>query len=298
MAVGDVKARFVRSDGQEMTLGDGTWRIPKDGLENWANLPYDVSKAEIPSYDGAVVTSKRVNSVDRSVRAVLASPSDNERQRRLAISFFNPKHTFKCYLTYMGRTRWCEGELYGFKASEGNIGESVQVDVTLLCPNPYLQSVEDFGKDIAEVVGGFGFPFMSPLPASEGSEPGFFEGFIVGKRVFSQVVEIESDGDVPSGIRVTITSEGDVLNPSVKIGDGVIAIRTAMHGGDRLVLDVTVRPPRVTMNGENAMNLLDRASNILDMSVRPGGTTVEYDAESGVDYMHVVVLYNKQYLGI
>lgn len=298
MAVGDVKARFVRSDGMEMTLGDGTWRIPNDGLENWANLPYDVSKVEIPSYDGALVTSKRVNSVDRSVRAVVASPSDNEKQRRLAISFFNPKHTFKCYLTYMGRTRWCEGELYGFKASEGNIGESVQVDVTLLCPNPYLQSVEDFGKDIAETVPGFGFPFMSPLPVEDGSLPGFFEGFIVGRRAFSQVVEISNDGDVPSGMKVTLTADGDVLNPLIRIGEGVVALRTTMSQGDKMVLDATSRPPSVTLNGRNAMNLLDRKSNILDMAVAVGGTTIEYDADSGENFMHVVVRYNKQYLGV
>ena len=42
MAIGDVYARIVRSDGQEMTLGSGDWRIPKDGLENWANLAYSV----------------------------------------------------------------------------------------------------------------------------------------------------------------------------------------------------------------------------------------------------------------
>lgn len=298
MAVGDVKARFVRSDGREMTLGDGTWRIPKDGLENWANLPYDVSKVEIPSYDGALVTSKRVNSVDRSVRAVVASPSDNERQRRLAISFFNPKHTFKCYLTYMGRTRWCEGELYGFKASEGNIGESVQVDVTLLCPNPYLQSVEDFGKDIAETVPAFGFPFISPLPVSDGSVNGMVSGFIVGRRVFQRVVEISNDGDVPSGMVVTIRCDGDIVNPMVKIGDGVVALKTRLIKDDVVVLNASSRPPTIKLNGKNAMHLLDRKSNILDMVIGVGDTTIEYSADSGEQFMHVVVRYNKQYLGV
>lgn len=298
MAVGDVKARFVRSDGREMTLGDGTWRIPNDGLENWANLPYDVSKVEIPSYDGALVTSKRVNSVDRSVRAVVASPSDNEKQRRLAISFFNPKHTFKCYLTYMGRTRWCEGELYGFKASEGNIGESVQVDITLLCPNPYLQSVEDFGKDIAETVPAFGFPFMSPLPVSDGSVNGMVSGFIVGRRVFQRVVEISNDGDVPSGMVVTIRCDGDIVNPMVKIGDGVVALKTSLIKDDVVILNASSRPPTIMLNGKNAMHLLDRKSNILDMVIGVGDTTIEYSADSGEQFMHVVVRYNKQYLGV
>ena len=298
MAVGDVKARFVRSDGQELTLGDGTWRIPNDGLENWANLPYDVSKVEIPSYDGALVTSKRVSSVDRSVKAVVASPSDNEQQRRIAIAFFNPKHTFRCYLTYMGRTRWCEGELYGFKASEGNIGESVTVDVTLLCPNPYLQSVDDFGKDIAETLPAFGFPFMSPLPVSEGSVPGMVSGFIAGRRVFQKTVDISNDGDVPSGMVVTIRCDGDIVNPMVKIGSGTVALKTKLKKDDVVVLNASSRPPRITLNGQNAMQLLDRKSTILDMVIGVGETTLEYGADSGEQFMHVVVRYNKQYLGV
>ena len=166
MAIGDVYARIVRSDGQEMTLGSGDWRIPKDGLENWANLAYSVSSVEIPSYDGALVTSKRVAATDRTIKAVVGNSRDNEALRARAIRFFNPKHSFKVYMTYMGRTRWCSGEQIGFRASEGNIYEPVEVEWTILCPNPYLLSVNDFGKDIAEIMPSFGFPFMSFLPES------------------------------------------------------------------------------------------------------------------------------------
>lgn len=295
MAIGDVKARIVRSDGQEMTLGDGEWRIPKDGLENWANLPYSVSSVEIPSYDGALVTSKRVSAVDRTITAVAMKSDESEALRALAIKFFNPKFSFSVYLTYMGRTRWCRGEQIGFKASEGNIYENVEITWTLLCPNPYLLSVNDFGRDIAEVVPRFGFPWGSyageqPAPVAR--------GFIVGERVFQKKVEIGNDGDVPSGMVATITAKGDVLNPLVRIGDGTVRIITAMSAGDVAVLDASSRPPRLTINGENAMHLLDRNSSILDMMIQPGKTTVEYDADDGDQYMSVNISYYKQYLGV
>lgn len=298
MAAGDVSVRIVRSDGRELVLGDGDWRIPSDGLVNWANLPYNVSSSEIPSYDGALVTSNRVGSVDRSISAVAGKPSDSERLRAQAISFFNPKHSYKAYMTYMGRTRWCEGEQIGFKASEGNIYESARIDWTILCPNPYLQSVGDFGKDIAEVAGRFAFPFLSPLPASAGSEPGFGTGFITSTHLFSQEVEIENDGDVPSGLMLKIRAKGDVSNPIVKIGDAKVRLVTSMTEGDVAELDVSSRPPVVTVNGERAMNLIDRTSNILDMMIAVGKTTIAYDADDGENNMEVVVRYNKQYLGV
>lgn len=297
--IGDVKARFVRDDGHELTLGDGTWRIPNDGLENWANLPYSVSTVDIPSYDGALVTSKRVGAVDRSVTAVVAAPSENEAARYQAISFFNPKHTFKCYLTYMGRTRWCEGELYGFKASEGNMYEGVEIMVTLLCPNPYLKSVDDFGKDIAETVGYFGFPFMSFLPPEQGSIEGYNTGFITGLKTFSSVVELENDGDVPSGAKVRMEFNGETIHPSLKIGDNIIKFGDLVcKDGDVIDIDTESRPPTVNLNGSNALHLLDRESNIMSLEIPVGGTEIMYDAEGGIANMHVYFSYNKQYLGI
>lgn len=298
MAVGDVKARIVRSDGQELTIGDGEWRIPSDGLVNWANLPYSVASSEIPSYDGALVTSKRVGAVDRSISAVVWRPSDNERLRNAAVAFFNPKYSFDVHMTYMGRTRWCHGEQIGFKASEGNIYEPARIDWTILCPNPFMQSEGDFGRDIAEVAARFAFPFLSPLPASDGSVPGFGRGFIASLHMFGQEVEIDNDGDVPSGLVLRIRAKGDVENPIVRVGGAKLRVLAKMSEGDELLLDASSRPPKLTMNGNLAMNLIDRTSNILDMMVEVGGTTIAYDADDGESNMEVFVRYNKQYLGV
>lgn len=295
--VGDVKARIVRSDGQEMTIGDGDWRIPNDGLENWANLPCSVSSTEIPSYDGSLVTSKRVSSVDRTISAV-AKGNDPQKLRERAIQFFNPKYSYEVHLTYMGRTRWCSGEQIGFKASEGNIYKPPTITWTILCPNPYLQSEEDFGKDIAEVVGMLGFPWVSFLPVSEGSVPGTNVGAVMSRRMFSQTVDITNDGDVPSGMRVRIKAKDRVVNPIVRIGEGYIRVITVMNEDDVIELDASGRPPTVKMNGENIMHKLDRNSSILDMVIGVGNTTIEYDADDGEQFMSVAVFYNRQYLGV
>lgn len=295
--IGDVKARIVRSDGQELTIGDGDWRIPSDGLDNWANLPYDVSSVEIPSYDGALVTSKRVSSVDRSIHAVCCG-SDPHRLREQAIRFFNPKHTFEVHVTYMGRTLWTTGHQIGFKMSEWNVYRKPELDWTILCPNPYLLSEGDFGKDIAEIIPMFGYPFVSLLPESDGSLAGYPTGFPVSLHAFSQDVDITNDGDVPSGMRVVIRANGDVLNPLVRIGEGYIRVLASMRQGDEVEMDASSRPPKVTMNGSNAMHMLDRNSSILDMMIQVGETTIEYDADDGYQNMSVSVFFNKQYLGV
>lgn len=144
----------------------------------------------------------------------------------------------------------------------------------------------------------FGFPFMSYLPVSDGSVKGLPTGFAVSRHVFQKEVDISNDGDVPSGMRVIIRANGDVKNPLVKIGDGYIRVITYMRQGDVISMDASSRPPKVTMNGENAMHLLDRNSSILDMMIAVGDTTIEYDADDGDQYMSVSVFFNKQYLGV
>lgn len=297
--LGDVIVEIIRSDGQEFVLGDGDWRIPNDGLENWANLNYNVSTAELPAYDGSVVTSKRVATTDRSISAVVGSSTRNAELRKKAIEFFNPKYTYDVYLTYQGRTRHCKGEQIGFKCSEGNMYEKVKISWTILCPNPFLLSVDDFGEDIAESLPMMlGFPYMSFLPPSEGSISGFNRGFIASRKHFSQVVEIKNDGDVPTRMRIVIKAQGEVKNPMVKIDEHFIRALKTMQEGDVLDINLQAMPPKVTYNGENALNILDRKSNVMAMKLDVGETYVEYDADDGYGNMMVSLYFNKQYLGI
>lgn len=293
MTIGDVKARIVRSDGQELTLGDGDWRIPNGGLQNWSNLPYSVYSAEIPSADGAIVTSKRVSSVDRTITAICNS-KNAEALRARAVEFFNPKYSYEVHLTYMGRTRWCAGEQIGFKASQGNIYKKPEITWTILCPNPYLQSESNFGKDIAEIVPMFAFPWYSAIQATEHVN----EGAVVSVHSFAQSIEVTNDGDVASGMRIVIRATGDVTNPSIRLGEGYVRLITKLHQGDIVRLDVVSRPPVVTLNGANAMHLVDRESSILNLRIEVGDTTLEYDADDGYQNMSVSVYWNKQYLGV
>ena len=297
MAVGDVVARIIRSDGREFIIGDGDWRIPNDGLVNWANLPYNVYSAEIPSSDGAIITSKRVSSVDRTIIAECRGNNLDEL-RADAIQFFNPKYSYKVHLTYRGRTRWCSGEQIGFQASEGNISLRPRITWTILCANPYLQSEDDFGNDIAETEGRFGFPWVSFLPPEYGSIKEVNKWAIASVHVFSQSITVENDGDVPSGMSVRIQALGDVVNPSIRIGDGYVRIIKKLKYGDEIILDTMNRPPTVTMGGKNIMNLVDRNSSILNMRLDIGETTIEYDADDGYQNLSVSVYYFKQYLGV
>lgn len=292
-----VKAVVIREDGQKMTFGDNDWHIPSDGLENWSSLPLSVSSTEIPSYDGGIITSSRVTMQDRTITAICNS-KNRDTLRAKAISFFAPGKDYEVHLTYRGRTRWCSGRLYAFKANEGNIYRPTEIAFTILCPNPYLLSESDFGKNIADVQSFFGFPFMSFLPVEDGSVEGFNTGFLVSQYTYATDVEIVNDGDVKSGIKATIKIDDTVVNPRINVGNGYFRLLTTLKATDVLEIDATCHPPIVLLNGENAMHLADRNSSILNMMVEPGTSSIGYDADDGSENMNVYIYFNKQYIGI
>lgn len=296
--IGDVVVDIKRSDGKEYTLGDGVWRIPNDGLENFANLPYDVTAEEIPSYDGAIVTNKRVSSVDRTIKATLAYSPEQAQIRAEAIAFFNPKFTYEVYLTYKGRTRHCQGEQIGCLISTGNIYKQVELTWSILCANPYMMSDGLYDEDLAKVEPRFGFPFMSFLPPDEGEPRLTNTGFITSVHVFDKSVNIINDGDVPSGMRAVITAYDRIVNPSLRIGNGYVKVLKTLNTGDVLELDASSRPPKVTLNGVNAMNLIDRNSTILNMMIEVGETDIEFTADEGELDASIVIYYKKHYLGV
>lgn len=285
----DVVVRIVRSDGEELSVGSGTdWRIPSDGLENWANLPYEVEVAQNAYHDGGIVMKKRIGSVDRTITAEAADSSASAVLRERIVKFFNSKHSFTAHLTYQGRTRWCSGEQIGFACDAGNVHKPVRFSWTVLCPVPYLMSESDFGKDIARIEPMLVFPFVSPVD----------EGFAWSAFSFAKNVSIDNTGDVETPFAVEIKALGQVVNPKIINGDKYIRIVDTLEKGDVLTVDMQSMPPRIRKNGANVINKADRMSSFTGMSFAVGDNTVSYSADRGDNNMSVSLRYNERYIGI
>ena len=68
--------------------------------------------------------------------------------------------------------------------------------------------------------------------------------------------------------------------------------------GDRVEIDTNPRHIRITKNGVNVLNKTDRGSRFTGLQMTPGTNTVRYEADYGDNNLHVVLRYNKQYLGV
>ena len=135
-----VLIRVVRSDGKNYTIGAGEWKIPSDGLKGIDFPSFSLFSEKNAIGDGALLSGKRVNDRDVQVTARSVNPKHNLANRTEAISFFNPKYSFKLYVTYLGVTRWLDAELQGFSCPSENIYRPMQMVVKFYCKDGFMKS--------------------------------------------------------------------------------------------------------------------------------------------------------------
>ena len=221
--------------------------------------------------------------------AISRNPYLNDILRKSAISFFNPKFDYKMYITYMGITRWVEGKIYKFSIPAQNVNRVMEMSITLLSPNPFFKSYDNFGKNIASVVGMCGFPYLCSITS------GTPKGITGGKFNFAKKVLLDNDGDVDTYCKAVITANGDVVNPKIIINDNYVRVLDNMKANDVIIIDFTQNPPTVKKNGVNFIGHCDRTSAFDDMQLPVGSSEISFDADTGSNLMNVSIYYNKLY---
>lgn len=281
--------KFIRDDKKIFTLGGSykdtsSWGITK--ISGTGTISNDISKERFGDTDGEDVSGEYVPSRTIDITANVKSRSDNNSERQRAISFFNPKHSFKLYVTRDGVTRWINVKIEKFQCADENFSKLQTAKWALLCPDPYFYSVDNYGKNIGAIAGGFHFPYINQIGSA----------FIVGSYAFAKQVEIENIGDVDTYAVVRIESTGTVANPKIMNNGKYIRVIDVMEKGDCIEIDLLNNT--IHKNGVNCIGKVDRSSSFTGMAVHPGDNTFSFSADSGETYMNVTLYYNLKYLGI
>lgn len=283
-----VTVKFVRDDNKEFFIDNKTWKITSNGLEGFDGVDVETNTQSKAYSAGSFFQSQRVAERDRTITAVLVDRSLNSVMREQVQRFFGVQRTFTVYINYNGVERKFSGVLYDKKLPTKNIYGFLELTVTILSPQPYLMSIDEFGENIGSRIAKFGFPFPS----------------IVGKGMafsileYKQEVVLSNDGDVPTYPKVVIHSNGDVQFPKIMIGDRYIQYNDTLKEDDNLIIDLTGDEFTVTLNGNNVIGKTDRGSSFTDFQINIGDNTFKYDAQSGANLLDVNVYYNKLYGGL
>lgn len=267
----------------------------------------DISTSDNALVDGASVDGKKIKPRPIHIEASFKSNKNNPENRARVIQFFNPKYTGKALITNMGVSRNIEYELEGWTfATVRNMDNKLRILVDLLCPDPYMLNVDNFGKNMANISALFAFPWrmlstravnkLDYPPEARGMMLG---GMTMGYRTLYREVVLANDGDVPTGLQIQfVATRGPVTNPKItNTGTGqYMRVNVAMQQGDVLLIDTNDRHQVITLNGVNYYQHIDRKSEPFKLAV--GDNYLEYDADENYTNLDVNLFYTPKYLGV
>lgn len=289
------------SDNPRFAIDGHTWRLERDGLENFDGMEHTVSTGEYAQYDGDYLLSERSPSIDRTIQA--AAVGDIAALRSQAERFFVPGREYEVHVEAEGRRRFSRGRQYAFRLTVDNRRRVQRLTWTFLALDPMWLSEEENRFDIAEAIPMLAFPYVSfaravgPVPQARvaslaggvpnegGVDPEcHMAGFVVGK--VQRKINLSNDGDAVCYPRFDVSATGSVRNPLITVSDETgsvvcsIGVEVELDAGDELVIDFSSRPTTVELNGENVSHLVTSGST-LAAGVDIGDYVVEWSAESG-----------------
>lgn len=304
-------AKFIdltlECNGMKMQFGMSANREKREfgitRIEGLESSELEINTTDNALVDGSTVDGKRIKSRPIHLEATLRDDKNNEANRQRIIKFFNPKYTGKLTVNYNGTIRNIEYELEGWTfVATSNVYNQLSISVDLMCPDPYMKNIDNFGQNMADISKQIAFPWrvvkqkvVVPDPYKGLTLP----GQITGYRTLTKEVLLPNDGDVPTGVQIQFIAErGPCKNPKITLlGTGqFVRVKIDMVQGDVLLVDTNNRHQVIELNGTNVYQKIDRLSEPFELAV--GNNYLEYDADENYTNLDVRLYYTPLYLGV
>lgn len=292
----------LSSNGRTFPLGKGfDFDIEKvTGLESSELIN---SFSGLYDVDGEDLIGKKIGKRPIHIEASLRDNRLNGAYRKDIIRFFNPKYTGNLYVNNMGTERQIDYEIEGWNfADQENLWHSLKIVVDLICPDPFMRSMEVEAVKMSKSRSLFAFPYKSLSKPTVINAPHTGQGYagtVMGYRVPESLVSISNDGDVPTGYVIKLDAiRGEVVNPRIvnsKTEDR-IRMEMTMQKGDSLVITISDKVRTIRLNDENVYMKIDRKSKPFMLDV--GDNEFEFLAEEGFNNLDISMTYSLRYLGV
>jgi histidinol phosphatase-like PHP family hydrolase len=279
---------YKNSDGVSVTLRQlKPFFLTK--LDGVGRLRQTINTFHAPEQDGAFYISSTLDMRNITIEGTVLARNIEEsfEYRKQLLRIFTPK--LRGTLIYRNRQISCIVEEAGFTV--GSVTRAPAFFISLLCPSPFFEALEEIRAELASWQENFSFPLEIIPPGIE-----------LGIRQPSQIITIDNIGDVASGCEIVFKALGSVENPelmNVDTGE-YVKINESMTSGEEIHVFTHFAGKRVTKiigtTETNAFSLLDVGSTFIQLEA--GRNTLRYDAESNMDLLEVSIYYRPYFLGV
>lgn len=244
-----------------------------------------VNTSSISGYDGSTVVSSQMPM--RNIVMILRLAGEDERLKIYEVFRIKQEGT----LLYQSGNRDVKIDYIVESIMCVPTTNDLKAQISLLCPQPYFESLIELTGYIAAVVPMFRFPFRP------------HGGFYFAKKTNSVMVTLNNPSEVDVGMRVVFYANGTVTAPSLLnvYTKERIKLDYTMQAGDTITVDTHLgKKSRILLmrNGVESNIINYMADDFTFMPLRPGDNLFKYDADSGLSALEVKIRYSEYYAGV
>lgn len=240
--------------------------------------------------DGSEYNSAYVNNRQITITLVVNAPAEVNRIN--LYKYFKSKFPVRLYYTNASREVFIDG--YVQNISVGYFDKKQTIQIVIFCPKPYFNGVSDSVQEFASVIALFEFPFSN-------------ESITENKITFSELLiglekSIINNGDVTTGVIITIQATGQVVNPkiyNVETRESLI-LNVTLKDGDLITINTRQSEKAITLLRDgvtsNLIGSLEQGSTWF--TLQPGDNVFTTAADTLVENMLVTFTITDQYEGV
>lgn len=247
-----------------------------------------INTAVIATSDGAVFNSSRLGT--RNIVLTIAPLNSIETNRINLYQYFKAKQYIKLYLENNTRSVWIDGYI---EKIDGNLyTEKQQLQISIICPDPYFKDTTTGLYTFSNVIDLFSFPFaIEETPGIPISELGEYVE-----------IAITNNSDDETGVLITLLANAAVTNPTIynMTTNEHFALNISMETGDVITIDTRRGHKTVTLNRNSVItNILnDMAQGSAWLNLVVGDNIFTYTCDTGAEYIEISVELQPIYEGV
>lgn len=246
-----------------------------------------IATTTTPQIDGDELQNVQANPRPITLDLQIKSGLDVERAKRQILNVIKIKQTGTLTLIQGEGNERREIEISGVvqNISMPRFSNAVLMQVSLYCNNSFWQDVEDVVVEISRVIAehhfAVYFPVNNPIPLG-----------VIDRQMQQTYI---NDGDVDTGLIITIIATGNVSNPKIYNQKGeFIGIDDNLTVNDKIVINTYKGQKTITKNGVNVFNKISSGSVFLRMET--GTNVFSIDADSGDEYMYFYISFKRRFI--
>lgn len=289
--------KIENENGEVLTLTGAQDKYQVVSVEGLNPPNATIHQSEISGMDGTKRMSSKLTA--RNLVIMVRINGNVERNRLNLYNFAKTKHYCKVWYKNGNRDVYIEGWVETNECSLFTNNEQMQISI--ICPDPYFQSVDEIITDVSKVIPNFEFPFAF-------GANGVVEDTITDDAIeFSmylqdRIVNVVNEGEDETGVIIKVTARGEVVNPTIYnvATREAFSLKMTLQKGDVLTINTNRGNKSVKLLREttlsNCINKVVRDSTWLTLG--KGDNQFTYDAEDGAADMHVVFTHRTRYQAV